>query len=100
MMLPNKPEDWPHVFEQHLNAGNLDAIMVLYEPEARFVARSGETMEGPVQPTPSRRRRSQLDPFYEYLTERWNEGCSNAHQLFVELRENMIHSSVRWCSVC
>jgi hypothetical protein len=32
MMLPNKPEDWPHVFEQHLNAGDLDAVMALYEP--------------------------------------------------------------------
>jgi transposase len=30
---------------------------------------------------------SQLAPFYEYLTGRWNEGCANAHQLFVELQE-------------
>jgi uncharacterized protein (TIGR02246 family) len=46
MMLPNKPEDLPHVFEQHLNAGDLDAVMALYEPEARFVAQSGETLVG------------------------------------------------------
>lgn len=45
-MLPNKPEDWPHVFEQHFNAGDLDAVMALYEPEAHFVARSGETLVG------------------------------------------------------
>jgi transposase len=44
-------------------------------------------MEGPVQPTPRTRRLSQLDPFYDYLTTRWNEGCANAHQLFLELRE-------------
>jgi uncharacterized protein (TIGR02246 family) len=44
--LPNKPEDWPRVFEQHLNAGDLDAVMALYEPEARFVTRSGETLVG------------------------------------------------------
>ena len=35
-MLPDKPEDWPRLFEQHLNAGDLDAVMALYEPEARF----------------------------------------------------------------
>ena len=34
------------VFEQHLNAGDLDAVMELYEPEAHFVARSGETLVG------------------------------------------------------
>ena len=45
-MLPAKPEDWPRVFEQHLNAGDLDAVMALYEPEARFVARSGEILVG------------------------------------------------------
>ena len=45
-MLPDKPEDWPRVFEQHLNAGDLDAVMALYEPEARFVTKSGETLIG------------------------------------------------------
>lgn len=44
-------------------------------------------LQGPVQPTPRTRRLSQLDPFYDYLTERWNEGCANAHQLFEELQE-------------
>jgi hypothetical protein len=29
-----------------LNAGDLDAVMELYEPEARFVAASGETLAG------------------------------------------------------
>ena len=37
---------WPRVFEQHLNAGDLDAVMALYEPEARFVTKSGETLIG------------------------------------------------------
>jgi uncharacterized protein (TIGR02246 family) len=45
-MLPDKPEDWPRAFEQYLNAGNLDAVMALYEPEARFVTKSGETLVG------------------------------------------------------
>lgn len=45
-MAPGKPEDWPRVFEQHLNGGDLAAVMALYEPEARFVARSGETLVG------------------------------------------------------
>ena len=46
LTLPDQPEDWPRVFERHLNAGDLDAVMALYEPEARFVARSGETLTG------------------------------------------------------
>jgi ketosteroid isomerase-like protein len=41
-----KPEDWPKLFTEHLNAGDLDAVMALYESEARFVARSGETLVG------------------------------------------------------
>jgi uncharacterized protein (TIGR02246 family) len=45
-MLPRDPEDWPNVFEQHLNAGDLDAVMSLYEQTARFVAPSGETIIG------------------------------------------------------
>jgi uncharacterized protein (TIGR02246 family) len=45
-MLPANPEDCPRVFEQHFNAGDLDAVMALYEPEARFVARSGEKLVG------------------------------------------------------
>ena len=45
-MLPSNPEDWPSVFEQHLNAGDLDKVMSLYEPNARFVAPSGETLIG------------------------------------------------------
>ena len=53
---------------------------------ARNTVRRYLRLEGPVQPTPRTRRLSQLDPFYDYLTERWNDGCSNAHQLFQELQ--------------
>ena len=45
-MLPRDPEDWPSVFTQHLNAGDLEKVMLLYEPDARFVAPSGETLVG------------------------------------------------------
>ena len=52
---PDKPEDWPHVFAQHLNVGDLDAVMALYEPEARCVSRSGETLViPPHSPAPMR----------------------------------------------
>ncbi len=46
VMLPQKPENWPSLFEQNLNAGDLEAVVALYEPNARFVARSGETVVG------------------------------------------------------
>jgi uncharacterized protein (TIGR02246 family) len=42
----SKPEDWPRVFEQHLNAGDLDAVMTLYEPEAHFATKSREILIG------------------------------------------------------
>ena len=45
-MLPDKPEDWPACFTEQLNAGELDAVMDLYKPEARFVTRSGATLAG------------------------------------------------------
>ena len=43
---PHKPEDWSRQFVEHFNAGDLDAVMSLYEPEARFVTGSGETLVG------------------------------------------------------
>jgi uncharacterized protein (TIGR02246 family) len=45
MSSPN-PEDWPRLFERHLNAGDLDAVVSLYEPGASFVQRSGDTLSG------------------------------------------------------
>jgi hypothetical protein len=45
-MLPKKPGNWPRSFEQHFNPGNLDAVMTLYEREARFVSGSSETLAG------------------------------------------------------
>lgn len=44
--LPHKPEEWPRVFEQRLNAGDLDGVMTLYEPAAHFVTKSGEMLVG------------------------------------------------------
>ena len=29
-MPAHEPEDWPRVFEQHLNAGDLEAVVALY----------------------------------------------------------------------
>jgi uncharacterized protein (TIGR02246 family) len=45
-LLPHEPRDWPRVFEQHLNAGDLDRVMTLYEPDAHFVTAPGETLVG------------------------------------------------------
>jgi uncharacterized protein (TIGR02246 family) len=45
-MLPHKPEDWPRLFEQQLNAGDLEAVVALYEPNASFVPKSGKTVVG------------------------------------------------------
>ena len=50
--MPHQPEDWPGLFTQHLNASDLDAVMVLYEPGARFVAPSGDIVTGREQIRP------------------------------------------------
>ena len=46
-MLPREPEDWPSVCEREVAAGNLDAVLELYDPEARFITPTGETIFGP-----------------------------------------------------
>jgi uncharacterized protein (TIGR02246 family) len=43
-MLPHKREDWPRLFVEHLNSGDLEAVAGLYAPNAKFVAGSGETI--------------------------------------------------------
>jgi hypothetical protein len=45
-MLPHKPEQWPSLFEECLNAGDLDAAVALCEPGASFVPKSGEPIIG------------------------------------------------------
>jgi uncharacterized protein (TIGR02246 family) len=45
-MSAHKPEDWPHLFVERLNAGDLESVVELYEPNACFVSPSGETIEG------------------------------------------------------
>lgn len=72
-----------HLHEQGHSAREIAALLHL----ARTTVRKYLRMVGPVQPTSRQRRLSQLDPFYDYLTTRWNEDCANAHQLFLELRE-------------
>jgi pimeloyl-ACP methyl ester carboxylesterase len=70
-MLPHAPEDWPRVFEQHLNAGDLEAVMALYEPDARFVARSGETVG---RQRPDSHGASRNDPVENEISEPGNQG--------------------------
>ena len=43
---PHQPQDWPALFTRRLNAGDLDGVVALYDPDARFVTESGETFVG------------------------------------------------------
>jgi uncharacterized protein (TIGR02246 family) len=45
-MSPTRPEAWPTRFERALDAGDLDAVIELYEADARFVTASGEIIAG------------------------------------------------------
>ncbi len=40
------PEDLDRLFEQHLNAGDLDALMTLYEQQAAFTTQPGQVVVG------------------------------------------------------
>jgi len=42
--MDTSPADWPARFAHHLERGNLEGVMALYEPNARFVTRSGEVV--------------------------------------------------------
>jgi uncharacterized protein (TIGR02246 family) len=45
-MPARKPEECDSLFERHLNAGELDALVDLYEPGATLVASPGEQTVG------------------------------------------------------
>ena len=54
---------------------------------ARGTVRKYLQSEGPVRMAPRTRKVSLLDPFYEYLCQRWNDASPTAHQLFEEVQE-------------
>jgi transposase len=60
---------------------------------ARGTVRKYLQSEGPVRMAPRTRKGSILDPFYEYLCQRWNEERPTAHQLFEELQVKGYHGS-------
>jgi uncharacterized protein (TIGR02246 family) len=43
---PVEPQDWPRIFTERINAGDIEGAAALYEPDARFVTPSGETLVG------------------------------------------------------
>lgn len=45
-MHPRTPEECDALFAQHVNAGDLDALVALYEPAATLVAAPGQTAVG------------------------------------------------------
>ncbi len=45
-MSAHSPEELDQLFEETLNAGDLDALVALYEPQAVFVSEPGQTVTG------------------------------------------------------
>jgi uncharacterized protein (TIGR02246 family) len=43
---PTSPEACDHLFVEHANAGDLDAVVSLYEPACRMVRRDGSVAQG------------------------------------------------------
>ena len=60
---------------------------------ARGTVRKYLQSQGPVRMAPRTRKSSILDPFYDYLCQRWNEERPTAHQLFEELQVKGYHGS-------
>jgi uncharacterized protein (TIGR02246 family) len=40
------PEECDHLFAEHLNAGDLDALLMLYDPDCSLVRRDGSVATG------------------------------------------------------
>jgi uncharacterized protein (TIGR02246 family) len=45
-MTARRPEELDHLFAKGLNAGNLDALMAIYEPEAVLLPQPGQAVTG------------------------------------------------------
>lgn len=45
-MPARRPEECDALFEQHVNAGNLEAVLALYEPQATFVTQERQVAAG------------------------------------------------------
>ena len=45
-MPAHSPEELDQLFSEALNAGDLDALVALYEPQAVFVSEPGQTVSG------------------------------------------------------
>ena len=45
-MAARSPDELDRLFSQAVNAGNLDALMALYEPEAAFTPQPGQVVTG------------------------------------------------------
>ena len=45
-MLPMTPEETHLQWAEYFNAGDIDSIMTLYEPDARFVVQPGQVLAG------------------------------------------------------
>jgi uncharacterized protein (TIGR02246 family) len=45
-MLARTAEECDQLFERHINAGNLDGLIELYESDATFVPQEGEALHG------------------------------------------------------
>ena len=45
-MAARTPQDVDHLFAEHVNAGNVEAVVALYEPHATFVPQEGAPISG------------------------------------------------------
>jgi transposase len=61
---------------------------------ARGTVRNYLQRKGPVRIAPRTRKPSMLDPYYEYLCQRWNEATPPAHRLFEEIQEKGFQGSI------
>lgn len=45
-LVASSPEDCDRLFAERANAGDVDGVLALYEPDARFVRRDGTVVQG------------------------------------------------------
>lgn len=65
---------------------SLSAIARTLDLDRKTVRRYARAATATEAASPRRPRRSRLDPFKDYLHQRWQEGCHNATRLYHEIR--------------
>lgn len=86
-------EQWKEIRRLHLAGARVQDIAYWTGVSRRTVYRYRELAEPPPR-REHKKRGSVLDPYADYLVQRWNEGCRSPEKLYEEIREQGYSHSI------